>query len=127
MSNLIETAANEAPSLTDEALLAAVKEFIHTNYAKPLSMKTLAASLQTSVYRIQNVFMREELVSVHAYIKDFRMKKAEDYLVNSSEPIGEIARRVGYESHSKFSRAFCQYSGHSPLRYRKLYTKKARY
>lgn len=104
----------------EKKLHALIKDYISDHYSKPMSMKTLAEAVGTSVYRLQNVFLRIEGISVHAYLKNYRMKQAEVLLCETSQPVGEISRRVGYESHSKFSRAFCQYSGLSPLRYRKL-------
>lgn len=102
-----------------EALLQAIKGYIHQNYATPLSVQQIADALNTSVYQVQTVFMRQEHLSVHAYLKAFRMQQAAVLLRETRLSVGAIARNVGYESHSKFSRAFCLHMGQSPLRYRK--------
>lgn len=101
-----------------EALLQAIKSYIHTHYDGPLSMQEIANALQTTVYQVQTVFIRHEQRSIHAYLKAYRMERAQTLLRNSRLSVGVIARKVGYESHSKFSRAFCLHTGQSPLRYR---------
>lgn len=106
--------------LNDEELLQAKKLYLHDNYAQQLNMKKMAEHFKVSVYRLQNVFAKVESGSIHSYIKNYRLKMAAGFLTDTGLPIGEIARRIGYESHSKFARAFCQYSGFSPLKFRKL-------
>jgi len=52
-------------------------------------------------------------------VRDIRMKRAEDYLNNSSLRVHEIAALVGYSSVDHFSRAFKSTHGTSPQAYRR--------
>ncbi len=53
------------------------------------------------------------------HVKAQRMQTASFYLKNSNMRIQEIARNLGYSHVSQFSRDFHQYSGLSPLAYRR--------
>jgi AraC-like DNA-binding protein len=51
------------------------------------------------------------------YLARWRMVSAGDRLVNSSDPISDIALSLGYESESAFSTAFKRVMGCSPRQY----------
>lgn len=48
------------------------------------------------------------------YVSDWRMQKARIALVGGRDPIGQIARKAGYQSEAAFGRAFKQVFGESP-------------
>ena len=52
------------------------------------------------------------------YQKKVRMEKAADMLKHTKLHIDEIALKVGYLSHTKFSAAFKEYYGVAPSQYR---------
>ncbi|MDX2031412.1 MAG: AraC family transcriptional regulator [Blastocatellia bacterium] len=54
-----------------------------------------------------------------SYLIGWRMQLAADLLVRGRLNIGEISKRVGYESEAAFSKAFKRSFGQSPLHYRK--------
>ena len=60
---------------------------------------------------------------VATYMKEFRIKKAEEMLTSSDKPISEISRSVGYENQSKFTRAFKEVTGYLPKDFRKMFSK----
>ena len=47
------------------------------------------------------------------------MEKAAFMLKNTSENVSEIAKKVGFQTQSKFTLAFKEYYRETPLRYRK--------
>ena len=57
--------------------------------------------------------------SIAAHIKNHRMEYAAARLLESDDSISEIAKSVGYESHSKFSAEFRKMYDVSPAAYRK--------
>ena len=57
--------------------------------------------------------------SLAAHMKEHRMEKAVRFLSETGLPIAEIARRVGYDSQSKFTAAFKSSCGVLPTEYRK--------
>lgn len=56
--------------------------------------------------------------SIAAHIKEHRMEQAAKLLRETSLSIAEIAGRVGYDSQSRFTAAFKEYSGKLPKDYR---------
>lgn len=58
-------------------------------------------------------------VPIATYIKTYRMKSAAVMLRQTNSSVSDIAFRVGYENQSKFAAAFKEFSGMSPLGYRK--------
>lgn len=56
------------------------------------------------------------------YVSAIRIERAKRFLVETSLPIGEIAARVGYESHNYFTRKFLMTTGLSPSDYRQKST-----
>jgi AraC-like DNA-binding protein len=53
-------------------------------------------------------------VTPHAYVNLMRMEQAQSLLQSGWLSISEIARRVGYEGYSSFSRAYRAHFGHAP-------------
>ena len=53
-------------------------------------------------------------VTVHALINEVRLDFALSLLQSTDLPVGEISRRCGYESHSRFTAAFRQHFGYAP-------------
>lgn len=56
---------------------------------------------------------------IAAYMKGCRVREAARLLRETDEPVAEIARRVGYESQSKFTVAFRDLEKVSPTEYRR--------
>ena len=57
--------------------------------------------------------------SVAAYMKDYRLKRAMEYLAQNDMHVSEIYSLVGYENRSKFTEAFKSLTGVLPKDYRK--------
>lgn len=57
------------------------------------------------------------------YLKEERIKRAEELLRETSMSIADIASHVGYENQGKFSTMFRQEKGSTPIEYRRLHRK----
>ena len=57
--------------------------------------------------------------SIYAYLREYRLQTAQRLLAETSLPVAEIARQVGYENPNKFSSAFRATAGLTPTEYRK--------
>lgn len=55
----------------------------------------------------------------YSFIKEFRIKKAAELLRLEKNSVAEIALMVGYQNASKFSKAFLDVMGATPIHYRK--------
>ena len=103
----------------DEDVVRKIRHYIDTNYEKDISLITLSKHFFISKYQISRLFKKQFGVNYSDYILKVRMKAAEMLLMNSNEKIDDIARRVGFEETSYFSRVFSKYFGMAPREYRK--------
>lgn len=93
----------------DEAL-----DIIHAEYAKPLSIHTLARRIGTNDCYLKRDFKARTGLGVAAYLRQLRMQQAAALLEEGRLSVQEVARHVGYASASRFARAFAQAHGHLP-------------
>ena len=103
----------------DEDVVRKIRHYIDTNYEKDISLTTLSKHFFISKYQISRLFKKQFEINYSDYILKVRMEAAEMMLLNSKEKIDDIARRVGFEETSYFSRVFSKYFGMSPGEYRK--------
>lgn len=103
---------------------------IHTQITENLSVhftiKELAEKYDISQTELKNSFKAAYGDSIYSYLKRYRINTAASMLIkNLDMSISAISRFVGYESTGKFSAAFRQIIGTTPLDYRKHRTKQA--
>ncbi len=58
-------------------------------------------------------------ISFSKYVREEKIKKAKEYLLNTSKPIYWIAQQVGFNDEKYFSKVFKTYTGLLPTEYRK--------
>lgn len=64
-------------------------------------------------------------ISIHAYMKEVRIKKAAELLKNTDMDFAEITNAVGYKSQSKLGAAFKAVMNMTPSEYRKAFARNA--
>lgn len=90
-------------------------EHIHSGYAKPLDVASLANESGMSVSAFHHNFKEVTSTSPLQYLKTIRLHKARTLMVQEGHGAGVVASRVGYESTSQFSREFKRFFGATPL------------
>jgi len=104
-------------ALRDPVLAPAMKA-IHTAPERKWTVADLAAEAAVS-RSLLDVRFREVLgLSPIRYVKEWRMRVAQDLLATTDVTIASAARRVGYDSEEAFSRAFKRAYGRSPSLWR---------
>lgn len=88
---------------------------IHTEYARPLDVATLASEVNMSVPTFHTHFKAVTTTSPIQYIKAMRLHHARLLMVRSGLNAATASERVGYESASQFSREFKRLFGRSPV------------
>ena len=103
-------------ALADKQMSAAINA-MHDNPAHRWTLQELAERARMSRSTFAKKF--KEMVGEPAmeYLTRWRMLRAGDRLVNSSDPISVIALSLGYESESAFSTAFKRVMGCPPRQY----------
>ena len=100
-------------ALADQQMSTAINS-MHDNPAHRWTIEELAkrAGMSRSTFALK--FKQTVGESPIEYLTRWRMLLAGDKLTNSSDPISDIARSLGYESESAFSTAFKRVMGCSP-------------
>jgi len=87
---------------------------IHREPERPWSLETLAAEAAMSRSAFAARFTELAGEPAMHYVTRWRMHTALTWLREREEPIGDLARCLGYESEAAFNRAFKRYMGMTP-------------
>jgi AraC-like DNA-binding protein len=96
-------------------------EYIEKRYMEDIHLKDIANAAGFSEYYFSRLFKEITEKNFHQFLNEYRIKKAEELLADSSQSISETAYAVGFSSIATFDRVFRQIKGCSPKNYRKLY------
>lgn len=103
-------------------LVALVKEahgYMIKHLEEKITIDFLAEKYHLSPTNLKNGFRAVYGNSLYAYLKEYRIHKATEFLRNSEFEIGYIAGLVGYDNASKFAKSFKAVMGINPSEYRK--------
>ncbi|MBD5459288.1 MAG: response regulator [Lachnospiraceae bacterium] len=95
-----------------------VKQYIAEHYGEDITLNLLAEQVYLSPNYLSNMFTKVTGCSLHIYLKQFRMKKAQELLDNSNMKIVDICKAVGYPTPSYFIKTFQKMYGVTPSAYR---------
>ncbi len=87
---------------------------IHSDFARPIDMASLAAEAGMSVSTFHAHFKAVTSSPPLQYLKTIRLHKARTLMVNQGETASSACRLVGYESASQFNREFKRFFGDTP-------------
>lgn len=96
-----------------------ITAYIHSNYTEDLSLNLLADKFYISSYYLSHQFKRVTNFTLTEYIQLTRIRNAQTMLVSTNKPITDIAFACGFNSFSQFNRAFNNFVGVSPSKFRK--------
>lgn len=100
------------------ALVARARRYVEENYHRPISLEDIARALNLSAFYLSHLFSEESDFTLFHYLTALRMDKAKE-LLGSGLKVSAVARQVGYEDGSYFSRVFRKYTGLTPAGYRR--------
>ncbi len=99
-------------------LIPALK-LMNAEITHPILRDELASACHLSPSRFHALFAQATGQSPLAYLTAIRLKRAQQLLVTTSQPINQIASQVGFGDAFHFSRTFQKHVGQSPRDYRK--------
>jgi len=100
------------------AVIETTKAYIQENYAKNLTLETIASEVFLSPVYLSFLFKQVESVNITDYITQVRIDRAKTLLRTSNERTYEIAGRVGYQDDKYFARIFKKKVGMTPSEFR---------
>ena len=110
-----------APLDYGDAFLAAV-DHMNRNFAKDLTLESVAAAVGVHPVTLSKKFVRSARVNFHTYLNHLRVVKAARLLSESDCTATEAAYLVGFGSIRSFNRVFAERTGVTPSQYRRLQT-----
>ncbi len=105
-------------SLDGIAAVQAVIEHMDRNLGRPISRDALAEVAGLSRAQFHRVFTQAMGCSPVRFLRNIRLRLAQQLLISTAEPVKVIAGRCGYEDVFVFSKAFKRDCGLSPRLYR---------
>ncbi|KRE86454.1 hypothetical protein ASG89_10605 [Paenibacillus sp. Soil766] len=93
-------------------------DYIAINFRILEGLDQIAEAAGCSKYHLARTFHQATNFSPMAYTSKLRIELAVKLLRNSSLTVEEIAREVGYQNGSYFSKVFRNWTGYSPSRFR---------
>ena len=98
--------------------LLPVIQYMHANFEKPIERDALAERACLSPAQFHHVFKRTTGATPIDYLRNIRIRHAQQLLITTSESVYAIARRCGYDDPFVFSKAFKRVCSSSPREYR---------
>ncbi|WP_432408708.1 helix-turn-helix domain-containing protein [Wukongibacter sp. M2B1] len=95
-----------------------IKRDVTENVDDYVKIKEISEKYGVSPRSFSECFKAVYGKTYYAFIKEFRVKKAAEMLRTTNDKISDIAMLVGYQNASKFSKAFSDVMGITPLTFR---------
>ncbi len=112
---------NEKNPRTAKSLdkMKAILKFIENNYMHKITVADAAAHVEFSESHFMRYFKESMGTSFIDYLREYRLTMAARLLVASDASVLTIATEVGFDNLSYFNRAFKNYYGMTPSKFRK--------
>ncbi|MDX1342832.1 MAG: AraC family transcriptional regulator [Reinekea sp.] len=105
----------------DQDRVAHIAQFIDEHYHEQITIEQMAAQLHTSKSSLQRLFSKHYRESFSEHLKQYRIGKACELLINTERPIALISESVGFLNLSNFNRQFRQCKAMTPREFRQRY------
>ena len=114
LSNQLMVSAEQV----DSPLVTRAKLFITEHQGEEVSLKQVAASVNTSAFYFCKMFKQATGLTFTDYLARTRIEKVKNLLLNPHKRISEVAYETGFQSLSQFNRVFRRVTGQAPTVWR---------
>ncbi|MBE6739024.1 MAG: AraC family transcriptional regulator [Ruminococcaceae bacterium] len=95
--------------------------YIAKHYREQITLTDIARDLKSPPRTISKVFNDTANVTIPCHLNWVRASAAADLLISSNKNITEIAYSVGFSTIRSFNRAFTEFYGFTPSKYKKMH------
>ncbi|MEK3729539.1 AraC family transcriptional regulator [Lysinibacillus sp. FSL W8-0953] len=95
--------------------------YIHSYYQQPLTVKKLSELAHIAQWQYSAIFQTLTGKKPLDYITDLRLTNAKELLLQTNEPLKDIAQQVGFDDEYYFNRRFRQVIGIPPKQFARQY------
>lgn len=92
--------------------------YVSSNIESKFSLDEVADHLYLNPSYFSRLFKKEMNITFVEYIKQQKIQRAKELLEFTTDPIGQICERLGYDNQSYFIKIFKKQTGCTPLEYR---------
>lgn len=96
-----------------------VEQYIRMHYKEDLTLNLLADLVYLNPNYLSNMFAQATGCTLNKYIKQIRMEKAQELLLNTNMKVTDISQAVGYPNTSYFCKTFQKLFGTTPEQFRR--------
>lgn len=109
--------------LRKHARLASVDQYVRDNLDQKINIGQLAKLANLSQSQLERTFKAVLNMSPIQFVQKMRLEHAIRLLANHKLTVTQVSLNCGYGDHSAFSRQFKQFTGMSPVNFRKIHFK----
>ena len=114
--------SSQTPALLHHHEIKQVLQYLHLNYAAPLSLDTLALAVNHNKSSLCRLFKQDLHCTITAYLTAYRLAKSQELLLQTDLSVTDIAYACGFQDTSYYIRRFREAMHCTPLQWRKQYT-----
>jgi AraC-like DNA-binding protein len=96
-----------------------IEAYVQARLAQPLRVDELAEQASLSVSYFHRAFKETFGQTPHAYVTRLRVELAQELMLDTMEPLIQIALASGFASHSHFATVFVRQVGEAPAAWRR--------
>lgn len=100
-------------------LLEQVAQYVDRNLYREITLEEVSKHVNFSMYHFTRFFKDTTGMTFWQYLNNYKVSKAANYLINTTDTISEIAFNSGFNSIKTFNRVFKQIKGCSPSEFKK--------
>jgi AraC family transcriptional regulator of adaptative response / methylphosphotriester-DNA alkyltransferase methyltransferase len=109
--------------LPDQAWAEQIAAYLDRHFTQPLTLRTIATMCHGSPHHLHRTFKRVKGVTPAEYIRQRRIEKSKQALLETDLAISEIARSVGMANTAYFITLFKRMVGSTPNEFRQAHQK----
>ncbi|WP_380184304.1 helix-turn-helix domain-containing protein [Kalamiella sp. sgz302252] len=103
----------------EQTIIYELTAWIEANIHRPLKIDDVAEKAGYSKWHLQRMFQRVMGKNLGNYIRDSKLARAAEDLLETSETVMTISQKYGYESQQTFTRIFAKKYRQPPAMFRK--------
>jgi len=110
--------ARDAERIPPPWLLRA-RDLVHAKFRGPIRIADLAREVEVHPGHLARAFRGHFRMTLGSYVRELRLEWVAARLLGSEEPLASLALEAGFADQSHLTRSFKEYSGLTPLAYRR--------
>ncbi len=118
LRSTIQTEASKALTLDQHRLVDDALQWMQQHAHEGLRISDIARQANVSPSYFRRIFTRKVGVGPKHYLSELRLRNSRYLLLQRNMTIAEAAEKSGFSNPQQFSKAFRQFSGVSPLKWR---------